>query len=375
MASPNMNLPVPVPTVTDGPQYAIDEVSCFNKIDSHDHTAGQGVPIPTSGLNINSDLPMNGNAISSCKLLTLQAQSPAPSTNASVYNVGGELYYRDGAGNPVQITSGGSVAGASGNITGLASPASASYSSIGSVFVFQSNTAVAANMDVRNLYLRNSSAGSFRMQLQPPAAMAADIDIVLPSLPSSQKIMTLDASGNMAAPYVVDNSTIEVSANTIQVKNDGITTLKILNGNVTKPKLAAVGQQISSSCGSFTTTSLTPVAVTNLSVTITTTGRPVVVTLIPDGSGTGSYIGSSKSSTTSTSGLIYIERTGITSGSNACLIGADGASGNLNVKVPVGSISLLDVPLAGTYTYSISASGGFSNALTVANAKLIAYEL
>jgi hypothetical protein len=36
----------------------------------------------------------------------------------------------------------------------------------------------------------------------------------------------------------VDNSTIEVTADTLQVKNDGITTLKILNGAVTTPKIA-----------------------------------------------------------------------------------------------------------------------------------------
>ena len=46
---------------------------------------------------------------------------------------------------------------------------------------------------------------------------------------------------------------------------------------LTRSSLPAVGQQVSSACGSFTTISATPVDVTNLTVTITTTGRPVLL--------------------------------------------------------------------------------------------------
>lgn len=373
MASPNMNMPIPVPTVTDGPTYAIQEVSCFEIIDSHNHTAGQGVPVPVSGLDINGALPMNTNAISDCGNLNLTLQTGDPSSTATVYNKNGDLYYKNGAGAAVQITSGGSIVGAAGNITGLSAPASASYGA--SVFVFQSNAGVAANMDIRNLFLRNSNVGSYRMQVSPPTAMIADYDIILPVPPSSTKFMSMDSSGNIGVVYGVDNTTIEISANNLQVKNDAITTSKIKDANVTREKLVAVGQQMSSSCGTFTTTSLTPVAVTNLSVTITTTGRPVMVMLVPDASGVSSYVGSSKSSTTSTSATVYLERTGLTPNSICWGVGADGASGNLNVKVPIGTIQYLDVPSAGTYTYSIGASGGFSNTLTMSNAKLIAYEL
>ena len=55
-----------------------------------------------------------------------------------------------------------------------------------------------------------------------------------------------------------------------------------VSGGIDRPSLPAVGQQVSTSCANFTTTSATFVDVTNLTVTITTTGRPVVLLLQPD---------------------------------------------------------------------------------------------
>jgi hypothetical protein len=69
-----------------------------------------------------------------------------------------------------------------------------------------------------------------------------------------------------------------------------VQTNHIQNGAVTKPKLASLGQQISSSSGSFTTTSTSYVTVTNLTVTIVTTGRPICVGLMPAGGGAESYV-------------------------------------------------------------------------------------
>ena len=53
------------------------------------------------------------------------------------------------------------------------------------------------------------------------------------------------------------------------------------NGDLTA-FAGAKGVQISSSSSTFSTTSLSPTDVTNLSVTITTTGRPVLLMLQPD---------------------------------------------------------------------------------------------
>jgi hypothetical protein len=50
--------------------------------------------------------------------------------------------------------------------------------------------------------------------------------------------MSLDSSGNLYADYVVDNSTIEIASNIIQVKDLGITTAKLADSAVTTLKIA-----------------------------------------------------------------------------------------------------------------------------------------
>lgn len=238
--SPNMLLPVPAVGVTEGPQFATDINGCLAIIDSHDHSADSGVQINPAGININSDLAFNGNNLTLARSVRFQPQVSAISLPADIgclYEAGVDLYYNDGNGNQVRITQGGAVTGASGTITGLPSgTASASYAA--GTFVFQSATNTPANIDGGSYVYRNNLANSKGLTLSPPNAMGADYTLVLPALPASQKIMTLDASGNMSAPYVVDNSTIEVSSNIIQVKNAGITGAKIAASTITGANIA-----------------------------------------------------------------------------------------------------------------------------------------
>lgn len=86
-----------------------------------------------------------------------------------------------------------------------------------------------------------------------------------------------------------DNSTLELnSSEELRVKDSGITTAKLAANCVTAAKKAALTQNESSSSGNFTTTSTSFTSVTNLSTAITTTGRPVMIMLRSDGSGSAS---------------------------------------------------------------------------------------
>lgn len=262
-----MDLPLPIVGVQTGPLYATDLNNCLTIVDGHDHTPGYGVPVPSDGININSDLPFSNHNLTSLRTVRFQSQSAALSAAADVgclYEVDDDLYYNDGAGNQVRITQSGSVAGSSGTITGLPSgTASASYNSLSGTFIFQSATATPAYVDCASVLIRNFSANSNALTLQAPAAMAADYSLTLPPLPASQKIMTLDSSGNMTAPYTVDGSTITISSNVIGVPNSGIgtnqlaalsvTAAKIANATITTTQISAsagiLGSQLSSSAG------------------------------------------------------------------------------------------------------------------------------
>jgi microcystin-dependent protein len=203
--SANMNMPVPGVGVTSGPTYATDLNNCLTIIDGHDHSAGNGVKITPSGLNISSDLSFlsnNATALRSVRLSTQTAVLALTADLACLYNVSGDLYYNDGVGNNVRITQSGGVAGSPGSISSLTSPASASYVSASDTFVWQSNTTTAANMDAGSYKMRNISAGSNAVTIAPPASIPSDYTITMPNLPAASSVMTLSTSGAISTTPV-----------------------------------------------------------------------------------------------------------------------------------------------------------------------------
>lgn len=197
--SPNMNLPIPVPSQTGGPQYALDEQSCFQQIDSHNHTTGQGSPIPVGALVVNSNFSMNSLSITNLKSLQLLDNAVSPGS-ASVYMKNGDLYWTPGGGGiSVQLTIGNAIAGAPGNITNLVPPASATFDGPSSTFIFQSNTNTAAGMDVGPLTIRNTTVSSKGITLNAPNPLPSDYAYTLPNAnPTTNSVLVVDNVGVMS---------------------------------------------------------------------------------------------------------------------------------------------------------------------------------
>lgn len=378
--SPNMSLILPGVGITIGPTWASDLNASLTILDGHNHSPGSGVPVTPSGLDISTDLTMKNNNLIGIKSLRLQIQGSPLSGGSDLtclYSSGVDLYFNDGSGNQVRITQGGGVAGSPGSIGSLSSPASATYVSGSQTFVWQSAASTPANMDGASFIFRNLTASSKGLTLAPPNAMASDYSLTLPSLPASTKIMSLDASGTIAAAYGVDNSTIEISSNTIRVKDAGITTAKLVDASVTRAKQASVGQIISGSSGAFTNSTTTPTVVTNFSNNITTTGRPVVIAVIPDGNtstATPSYIGGLASGNAEEIAYFAVLRDGVQIALSMIDVYTTGA-GTL-IRVPPGALYFVDPVAAGTYDYRIHIwiSGNPGNA-AVNYCKLLTYEL
>src|SRR5216684_4213293 len=107
--TPNMNLILPVPSGTPGPLYGSMQNTIFNLIDSHNHTQGQGLQIPTSGLNINADFSINNFNLTTLRSSRYTSQSSALSGSTDlgcVYVAGGDLWFNSGNGAQIQLTSG-----------------------------------------------------------------------------------------------------------------------------------------------------------------------------------------------------------------------------------------------------------------------------
>jgi hypothetical protein len=72
--SPNMMMPVPIPGVDPGPDWANNVNACLSIIDGHNHALGTGVQVTPAGLNINTDLPILGNNLTQVRSIRFNPQ-------------------------------------------------------------------------------------------------------------------------------------------------------------------------------------------------------------------------------------------------------------------------------------------------------------
>jgi hypothetical protein len=153
-----------------------------------------------------------------------------------------------------------------------------------------------------------------------------------------------------------------------------IPTANIADLAVTRAKMEAVGQQLSASSGVYQSTSTSRSAVTNLSVTITSTGRPIRVMLVPDGSANSALLNYARSSNAANIDIfvlrdstdVYSKRDSVTM-TGATLVTA-------SATVP----DFLDIVAAGTYTYTVEViilTSGNTPLINCNYFKLLAYEL
>lgn len=365
-----MNLPNPVPGVDPGPDYANNLQSSLNVIDQHNHSVGQGVQINPSGINLNAPLPFNNNAATSVQAVVFSQQASYAPLNAIFVGTDGNLYFNDGASDPsIQITAGGVVNATSSGI----SSGSATASFVGSVLVVNAASNTPANIQAGSILLGNNVASSKFLTLSPPGAMPANYQITLPVLPAQTNVLVMSSSGVMASQTYdqIGQGMTSVGANAIQVSTTRSTGSTVGTGGVA----------MSSSSGAFSVTSTSPVAVTNLSTTITTSGRPVQIMLVPDGTSNGSNVGiSAINNTNFDTGYFYIYRNGseIARINPRMDISNAADSFAIGLYVPAGSVNHIDPVAAGTYTYAIYASSDQTAAsafIYVNYAILVTYEL
>lgn len=372
--SPNMNLPVPIVDVDPGPDWANNVNACLGILDQHNHSPGQGVQITTNGININADLALNSNnltLVNSVRFNNLLSTLSGVAPNLGViYQATNNLYFNDGVGNVVQLTKAGSVNATSSGIS--SGTATASFS--GGVLVVDANVNTPANVQGASFLFGNNISGSNYLTLQPPNAMGSSYSVTLPPPNSTgtTAFLTYDTSNNIG----------------VLTGNGGITGANIAVGTVAQANLAprstgttvgAGGVAVSLGSGGFSTTSTSAVQVTNMSVTITTTGRPVYVAVqaLPTSSGSQIFVAATNLSTLA-SGRLLIENGGTSVATQVIGISGPVGSNASAQTVAPSSFNGLDMTVngvPGTYTYNFLAQATASCETGVIDCILIAYEI
>lgn len=241
--TPNMSLPESTALVTTGPAWATNIESSLLLIDAHDHTAGKGVQIVTSSLSVNADLSFGNFSATGLTSTAFTSLNTTLGTNSRTYVVNGDLYFNNSAGTPIQITSGTSVnVSGVGGITGLAGTTGAlTFSNITKTFTFTQDAGKTANIIAGTVTISEPGvAAASLINLKSPVALAGTYDMTLPAaLPASTKYLQLSAAGVWTATDALDNSTLEVSAGSMRIKDLGVTTAKLAATSVTAAKINA----------------------------------------------------------------------------------------------------------------------------------------
>jgi hypothetical protein len=357
MATPNMNLTLPLVSQTPGPLWASEINADMTIIDGHDHIA-TGVPIVSAALNINDDLSFNSHALLDAINVSFIDGGPTGVVGIpnSLQTAAGELYFTDGNGNSVQITDNGTVnVGGTGNIGGIVPNAAVNYVSGPNNYEFLDENGNRAALDISAVVF----GGNVTLQLSP---YSLSYVLKLPAaLPSATSFVTATVSGS------------DVTLGYLTQAN-----------GITRPMQAAVGQQVSS-WSSHTVTSTSSFGTLSSSVTLTCTGRPIVVGLIsePNTSPNYAYLEVVGSAAGLVGGQIHVS----VSGSATTKILASSIEGYANgigngLRLPITSFSGIYVPpSAGTYTFAFegkcTASGGgyVTTTMNSAYVAIYAYEL
>lgn len=170
----------------------------------------------------------------------------------------------------------------------------------------------------------------------------------------------------------------DAAVTTAKINDAAVTTAKLVDANVTGAKIAAttvartnltsMGEQTSSSCGSYTMSSSTYATVTNLSVSLTCTGsRPVMLLVQPDNTGTTSFYNTGST----TSALFYrFRQDGSAIGPIGSLFGGGIAQTG---GAPI--FQFVPTPTAGSHTFDFQINSLGSTLVRFENFVLIAFEL
>lgn len=274
--TPNMNLTLPTVSQTTGPSWANQINTDLTVIDGHNHGPGSGVPIPSSGLNINDDVGFGTH--SAVGLTSTQyVNQIAPTAGCAVYALNGELYYNDSSAYPIQITSNGSVVGPPGQWTNLAPPAVAGYGVGTGTFYFQSNALTFGTLQSAALTLISTTSSQPVSVTVSPST--ATYTLTLPTVAPAQVGSLLSSSNTGSMSWVTAGATMSITSSTINVANNGITSTQISNNAITQTKLESKSAAYSALTNALTVNGPASTVVKQLATQNYVAGRPVYICL------------------------------------------------------------------------------------------------
>jgi hypothetical protein len=337
MTTTNMSLNEPSVGVTTGPDWATQVNENFETIDTHDHTSGKGVQLTPSALNINADLEFNQNSATELKNVIFDSSVTAATTSYSVYQSGGNLYWRNGSGTAVQITSGSGINTSGGSISGMTGNAQVQFSNVNNSYTFKFDSTLTdgiAKVVVSDLQLYFYNSGS---------ATTRSVNLKYTGSGTGSNTLTVpDETGTLLSTATSFAGTINIATSSsnapINLKPNGTGSVVVGNGGATGKLTSNGAYDLILDTNGGTNSS-------SIAITDSANGN---ISLIPNGTGEiviGSGSASGKITTNSTQDLVLDTNAGTNSGSITI---EDGVNGDITISTNgTGTVDIARVDIDG----------------------------
>ena len=337
--------------VTAGPTWATNEQTNLTTLDNHDHTSGKGVQLGPSSLNINADLEFNQNSASELKNVIFDSSVTAASTNYSLYQSSGNVYWRNGSGTAVQITDGSAVNTSGGSISGMSANAQVLFSSNAYVFKFDST--------LSDPGIAKLGCAAITMYKYDASGSAANVTLKFLGSGTTGVLTVPDETGTLLSTATSFAGTISVATS---ASNASITLSPHGTGHVVAGNGGATGKITSNGAYDLILDTNSGTNSSSIAITDNSNGN---ISLIPNGTGEiviGS--GSSAGKITSSGAHDLVLDTNAGSSSSSITI-TDAANGNIALntngtgEVVVGSGSASGkITSSGTYDLVLDTNAG-----------------
>lgn len=208
--------PIPTVGVTEGEEFA----TLVNAALAEMRTTLNAKVTP-AGIDMNADLSMRSGStyygVKDLHRLSLQQQATnlaAATYPAALYaSAAGDLYFNDASGNQIALTSGGTIAGSVGSITGSGygtSGVELNWDSGASDYHFYSAAATYADINIGALQLSDGSANQIRVEAP---SIAADYTLTLPTaVPASTSLVQMSSGGALSTTRAPSIDTLTVGS-------------------------------------------------------------------------------------------------------------------------------------------------------------------
>lgn len=244
-------------------------------IEAHNHSSGQGNPIPSSALAINADVSWASSAITALKTIEFTEVAPASVTSyvdaIYVSSIDHNLYFLNNSNVPVQITEGNTLnISLVGGIGGDYSTVNAllSYNDASKNYFLQQEGSPRpwAGLETGDILLFQKAASiSNAVTLKSPGSLAASYTVTWPAaVPSAQAIVQMSAGGTLTPSNTLgSNQNLQLTGSGYVQRASSIgrthplgAGIAAISGSFSTTGAAQFGQLTLSGSGGMTTVSI-----------------------------------------------------------------------------------------------------------------------